>query len=148
MRKRSSSNGVTWSVCVHDTGEACRNLRPPEREIPSRSGTMQSEEPLSREESPFAWIWVFLGGTFLIIPHMHTFTVQDAQFVISFSKVQRSNMPRPRRGERERGDWPQSYIARNLLLQSVVSHCRFLLTRKVFDGLSLKKKKKNYILKT
>lgn len=84
----------------------------------------------------------FSGWYILIIPHMHTFTVQDAQFVISFSKVQRSNMPRPRRGDR-----PQSYTAQSLLLQSVVSHCRFLLTREVFDGLPRKTKRRKSHLK-
>lgn len=44
---------------------------------PFGSGTMQSEEPLIRKkESPS--IWVFSGWYILIIPHMHTFTVQDA----------------------------------------------------------------------
>lgn len=92
--RSSSSNGVKRSVCVTVRGAASRNLRPSEW-----GRRRASEEPPPRKRVTARP--GFSGWYILIIPHMHTFTVQDAQFVISFSKVQRSNMPRPQRRKGE-----------------------------------------------
>lgn len=82
------------------------------------------------------------GWYILIIPHMHTFTVQDAQFVISFSKVQRSNMPRPQRG-----------ISRKVTLHKVCSYSQwchivdFSWRVKSLMDFQGKQKEENHILK-
>lgn len=79
----------TERLC-YDTGAACRNLRPSERERRRAvRGTAPQEK--SHRSSGFFWVVHFNYSTHA---HIHS---SGCPVCISFSKVQRSNMPRPRR---------------------------------------------------
>lgn len=133
--KGAPQNATNVSVCINasDTGEACRTCGPlaaPKWEIPSKA--VQSSHFRKSHLCISLDFWVVR----LLIPHMHTFTVQG------FSVCNQHLCLRLRVGGQTcldlGGDRPQ--VTRKLLLQSVVSHCRFFQMWEVFDGLSVTRK--------
>ena len=146
-RKRSSSKTphrerLCLMPAIQERRAELAAISPPKWEIPW-SDTVQSWGTTRQKESPFNFgldFWVVHLYIYIFSPrplHMHTFTVQGCSvcnqrlcffcccFFFSLRlKSSRSNVP-------QQGS-TASYNAREPLLQSVVSHCRFLQTWDVF----------------
>lgn len=135
MRKRSSSKRHSGSVSANAgrTGEACRTRghRATKTTHPSESGTVQSEAGRFRESQ--LYIALDFWPLPFFTPHMHTFTVQGCS-------VWNQRLCSPAQRRVHLGGDRTQVTTNQALLQSVVSHCRFLQMWEVFDGLSVTRK--------
>lgn len=144
VKETGAPQNATEGV-LNDTGEACRTRGPPKWEIPSRAvpcspryRALSIESSLRQSYFVFVFFcWFFFSRWYIwIIPHMHTFTVQGCPVCHQRLKSSEVVTCRDLGGRIDR----KVTMHEKPLLQSVVSHCRFLLQREVFDGLSKTRK--------
>lgn len=139
-RNRSSSKRHRRSVERYRRG--VQNSRPPKWEIPSRAVPCSPRyrawvlSHLCVSRMLFFCCFFFPRWYIWIIPHMHTFTVQGCPVCHQRLKSSEVVTCRDLGGRIDR----KVAMHEKPLLQSVVSHCRFLLQREVFDGLSKTRK--------
>lgn len=141
VKETGAPQNATEGV-LNDTGEACRTRgRQNERSLHGRYHAVRGTALeywviFASVVCCFFFLFFFSRWYIWIIPHMHTFTVQGCPVCHQRLKSSEVVTCRDLGGRIDR----KVTMHEKPLLQSVVSHCRFLLQREVSDGLSKTRK--------